>query len=205
MAKFKAKLQRLLHQRIPLKPLTGLMFFGFIYFLWFPTINAAMRWRPHRIANFANHQIQLPFLWFDDGLASLTLRHPGASILSPLDSTITLTRFSPGQAGDISAYRARWFYVHGLAPRRQEQDARAEAADIDMNQFIGRTVQYDLSPQWQCVELLEHRIHDLMRMECLSQDSFYTLNYFGRSSYLPEVKLVADQIEGANQILAKKK
>jgi hypothetical protein len=199
MAKFKAKLQRILHQRIPLKPLAVLLLFGFIYFFWFPTINAAMQWRPHRIANFANHKIQLPFLWFDDGLASLTLRHPGASILSPGDSTITLTRFSPEQSGDISAYRARWFYVHGLAPRPQEQNRRVETFDIAMNQFIGRTARYDLSPQWQCVKLLEHQIHDQILMECLSRNSSYTLRYFGRWTYLPEVKLVADEVESENQ------
>jgi hypothetical protein len=185
-------ISRFLHRRVPLKPIFAILLLALIYAIWFPTINAALQWRPHRIANFAGHEIDVPFLWSEDSQANSTLRHPGPSILDPLDDSIGMTSTMIKGTDELAAYRHRWLYIHGLAPKPRQEDARQSTREDQLRSLIAPLGEYKLTPDWSCTPLTEPT-RQMIWLECLSKDSTYILRYQGRPAYLHEFKRVAEQ------------
>jgi hypothetical protein len=186
-------ISKFLHRRVPLKPIFAVLLLVLIYVIWFPTINAALQWRPHRVANFAGHEIDVPFLWHEDSQVSFTIRHPGPSILDPLDDSIDMTRTMIKGTNELAAYRRHWLYIHGLAPKPRQEDARQSTREDQLRSLIAPLGEYRLTPHWSCTPLTEPN-RRIIWLECLSKDSTYILRYIGRPAYLEEFKQVAEQI-----------
>ena len=190
-----SRVNKVLRRPVPLKPIFAAALLALAYAIWFPWINAALQWRPHRIANFAGHEVNTPFLWYEDSQANFTLRHPGPSIFDPLDDSIDMTRTMFKSTDEAAAYRSRWLYIYGLAPKPAQGDLRRSAMEGQIRQLIAPLGEYKLAPEWSCATLTEP-IRQMIRLECLSNDSTYILRYNGRRPYLEKFKRVAGQIEG---------
>jgi hypothetical protein len=188
-------LNRVLHRKVSLKPIVAVVLFALVYAVWFPLINTALQWRPHRIASFAGHEVDVPFLWYEDSQANFTIRHPSPSIFDPLDNSIDMTRTNLKNTDEAASYQRRWLYMNGLAPKPANEDARQSAREDQIRLLIAPLGEYKLTPDWSCARLTDP-IRQMIWLQCLSKDSTYILRYHGRPAYLQEFKRVAEQIEG---------
>lgn len=190
-----SRVNRVLRYKVPLRPIFAVVLLALVYAIWFPTINAACNWRPHQIANFAGHDVNVPFLWYEDSQANFTLRHPGPSIVDLLDDSIEMTRTLLKSPAEAANFQRRWLYINELGPKPAQEDEERSARDEQFRQLMAPLGEYKLTPNWSCAKFMEPT-KPMIRLECLSKDSTYILRYNGRPAYLEEFKRVAEQIEG---------
>jgi hypothetical protein len=79
----------------------------------------------------------------------------------------------------------------GVMPK----DAQEAEALRKLTERLEKRVPYSFLPQWECYETPAFDGGSRIWVDCISPDSRYTLNYWGGTSNIPDVKRVAEQLQ----------